>query len=215
MKAPARRHTARIALTLGTAALGVSLLGVPALADDAVSTSDTTVSDTTAADTTVADGTAVVTTPTTTTGATATTATTTTTATTATTVVATAPTAAQIRQAKAGKVIALAKKYSGRPYRWGAAGPKAFDCSGYTKYIYKKLGIKLPHHAAKQAKKGKRISRANARPGDLVFFKDSSGRIFHVGIYAGGNKMYDAPTAGKKTGKHRIWSKRVEFRRYF
>jgi cell wall-associated NlpC family hydrolase len=115
-------------------------------------------------------------------------------------------------QVKRDKVIALAKKYSGRPYRWGAAGPKSFDCTGYTKFIFKKVGIKLPHSGA-QGKKGKKVSRKNARPGDLVIFRDSSGRVYHAGIYAGGNKMYDAPTYGKKTGKHRIWSKRVEFRR--
>lgn len=115
-------------------------------------------------------------------------------------------------QRKRDKVIALAEKYSGRPYRWGAAGPKAFDCTGFTKFIFKKVGVKLPHSGG-QGTKGKKVSRKNARPGDLVIFRDSSGRVFHAAIYAGGNKMYDAPTYGKKTGQHRIWSQHVEFRR--
>jgi cell wall-associated NlpC family hydrolase len=211
MKSHIRRQSARIALTLGAAALGVTLLGAPAHADDAVSTSDSATLVADAGTVTPTDAT----TPDATTTATATTTTTTTaTFTTASTTTSTTASAASIRQAKAAKVIALAKKYSGRPYRWGAAGPKAFDCTGYTKFIYKKIGVKLPHSGA-QGKKGKKVSRKNAIPGDLVIFRDSSGRVFHVGIYAGKNKMYDAPTYGKKTGKHRIWSKHVEFRRMF
>jgi cell wall-associated NlpC family hydrolase len=60
---------------------------------------------------------------------------------------------------------------------------------------------------------GKTVSRADARPGDLVILRDSAGRVRHVGVYAGGDTMYDAPTAGHATGNHRIPSTHVEFRR--
>ncbi|MEV6967490.1 C40 family peptidase [Hamadaea sp. NPDC051192] len=206
MKSQIRRRTARLVLAVGAGVLASTLTGTPtqassvdsaaaALASAPAATVGTGVG---AADTVVTEN-AVVATTAVATNATASTLT-------------AAPTAVSSRAAKAAKVIALAKQYSGRPYRWGAAGPKRFDCTGYTKFIYKKVGVKLPHSGA-QGKKGKKVSRAKALPGDLVIFRDSSGRVYHVGIYAGGNKMYDAPTYGKKTGLHRIWSKKVEFRR--
>jgi len=185
MKSQIRRRTARLVLAAGLGILGVALMGTPTQAG---STSDATVAATEAApvgaaDTVVTENAVVATTATLATTTTATSA-------------ATSTTSTSSRAAKAAKVIALAKQYSGRPYRWGAAGPKRFDCTGFTKFIYKKVGVKLPHSGA-QGKKGKKVSRANALPGDLVIFRDSSGRVYHVGIYAGGNKMYDAPTYGK------------------
>jgi cell wall-associated NlpC family hydrolase len=113
---------------------------------------------------------------------------------------------------KRARVIALARSLSGRPYRFGAAGPGAFDCSGFTQYIFRKVGIKLPHQANAQKGRGVRVSRASARAGDLVFFL-SGGHAYHVGIYAGGNYMYDSPRPGLRTGKHKIWSSNVIFRR--
>ncbi|NUR73511.1 MAG: peptidase P60 [Hamadaea sp.] len=190
MKSRIRRRTAGLVLAVGAGVLAATLTGTP--------TQASSVSTVVSAGTVVADST-VPTVPTAT-------------ATTSTATVSAVPVAVSSRAAKAAKVIALAKRYSGRPYRWGAAGPKRFDCTGYTKFIYKKVGVKLPHSGG-QGRKGKKVSRAKALPGDLVIFRDSSGRVYHVGIYAGGNKMYDAPTYGKKTGLHRIWSKKVEFRR--
>jgi cell wall-associated NlpC family hydrolase len=109
------------------------------------------------------------------------------------------------------RILALARKYSGRPYRWGACGPNAFDASGFTKFVFGKAGVKLPHGAG-QGKKGRKVTRADARPGDLVIFRDASGRVLHTGVYAGGNKIYDA-APGRATGKHPIGSQHVEFRR--
>ncbi|MCP2327936.1 cell wall-associated NlpC family hydrolase [Hamadaea flava] len=206
MKSQIRRRTARLLLAVGAGVLAATLTGTPTQASSVDSAAAAlasapaaiVVTGVGAADTVVTENAAVATTAV------------------ATNVTASAftaaPTAVSSRAAKAAKVIALAKQYSGRPYRWSAAGPKRFDCTGYTKFIYKKVGVKLPHSGA-QGKKGKKVSRAKALPGDLVIFRDSGGRVYHVGIYAGGNKMYDAPTYGKKTGLHRIWSKKVEFRR--
>ncbi len=82
----------------------------------------------------------------------------------------------------------------GKPYVWGAAGPNSFDCSGLTQYAYKAAGIYLTHHTGNQWNEGKAIPRADARPGDLVFFRSD---LSHVGLYLGNNKMVHAPRTGK------------------
>jgi VCBS repeat-containing protein len=84
------------------------------------------------------------------------------------------------------RAVNLAKSRVGRHYRKGAKGPRAFDASGFTQYIYKQMGVKLPRTARDQAKVGTAVSRARLKPGDLVFFYSP---ITHVGIYVGGGKM--------------------------
>jgi peptidoglycan DL-endopeptidase CwlO len=113
---------------------------------------------------------------------------------------------------KRAKVLAIARSLSGRPYSFGAAGPRAFDCSGFTQYVFRRVGVKLPHQANAQRSRGVGVSRSAARPGDLIIFV-SGGHGYHVGIYAGGNYMYDSPRPGLRTGKHKIWSGNVVFRR--
>jgi peptidoglycan DL-endopeptidase CwlO len=127
-------------------------------------------------------------------------------------VVAKAKVSAASVSGKRARVMAIAKSLSGRPYSFGAAGPRAFDCSGFTQYVFRKVGIKLPHQANAQKSRGVRVSRASARPGDLVIFL-SGGHAYHVGIYAGGTYMYDSPRPGLRTGKHKIWSSNIVFRR--
>ncbi|MCA1712265.1 MAG: C40 family peptidase [Actinobacteria bacterium] len=100
------------------------------------------------------------------------------------------------------RVLAEARKHNGKPYRYGATGSSAFDCSGFTRYVYAQLGKALPHNADAQRSTVQPVSRADARPGDLVFM-DSNG---HVGIYAGGGMMWDAPRAGKNVSLRRIYS---------
>jgi cell wall-associated NlpC family hydrolase len=114
--------------------------------------------------------------------------------------------------ARGSSVLSVAARYVGTPYRYGGTTPAGFDCSGFTRYVYKQLGHSLPRTAHQQLGATKRVSRSSARPGDLVFFV-SSGRAYHVGIYAGGNKMYDAPRAGKTLSKRAIWSSAVVFGR--
>lgn len=81
-------------------------------------------------------------------------------------------------------MLAEAKRYIGRPYVHGAKGPKAFDCSGYTSYIYKQFGYNLSPASRQQYTIGKSVSRNDLRKGDLVFFTSrSSGKnVGHVGI---------------------------------
>jgi len=113
---------------------------------------------------------------------------------------------------RAAKALAVAKSRTGKWYRWGAAGPNNFDCSGLTLYAYRAVGVNLPHSANAQKNYGKAISRSQARPGDLIIFL-SGGYGYHAAIYAGGNYMYDAPHAGATVGKHRIFSSNIVFRR--
>jgi cell wall-associated NlpC family hydrolase len=110
------------------------------------------------------------------------------------------------------RILTEAARLSGRPYRWGAAGPWAFDCSGFTRWVYAKVGRSLPHKADAQQAYGRSVSRSAARPGDLVFFVSGS-YAYHVGIYAGRGFMYDAPRPGRTIGKHRIWRSDYQVRR--
>jgi len=113
---------------------------------------------------------------------------------------------------KRARALAIARSLFGRPYVFGAAGPRAFDCSGYTQYVYRKVGVRLPHKANGQKTRGVKVSRGSARAGDLVVFL-RGGYGYHVGIYAGGKYMYDSPRPGLRIGKHKIWSSNVVFRR--
>jgi cell wall-associated NlpC family hydrolase len=111
------------------------------------------------------------------------------------------------------KVLAEAKKHKGAHYRFGAAGPRVFDCSGFTSYVFRKsVGKKLPHKANSQQKYGKAIAKSKAAPGDLIVFRSGS-YGYHAGIYAGGGYMWDSPHAGATVGKHKIWSRSYVVRR--
>ncbi|MBA3926126.1 LysM peptidoglycan-binding domain-containing protein [Listeria rustica] len=90
-----------------------------------------------------------------------------------------------------------AQKHLGKPYSWGGNGPSTFDCSGYTKYVFAKLGISIPRTSGSQYAASTKISASQAQPGDLVFFDYGSG-IAHVGIYIGGGQMIDAQDNGVK-----------------
>lgn len=80
-----------------------------------------------------------------------------------------------------------------RPYRWGAEGPNAFDCSGLTYWAFRRVGVTLPRSSGQQALVGRPVSKTNLRPGDLVFFYRP---ISHVGFYAGEGKIFHAVQPG-------------------
>lgn len=91
-------------------------------------------------------------------------------------------------------VVGIAMSKLGAPYQWAADGPNSFDCSGFTMWVYRQVGVSLPHSSRAQYNVGQRVSRSNLKPGDLVFFGRS--RIHHVGIYVGGNQYIHAPSTG-------------------
>ena len=112
----------------------------------------------------------------------------------------------------ATKALNVAASKKGSPYRWGATGPRRFDCSGLTLYSFKKAGKKLPRTAAQQYNKTSRVSARNRRSGDLVFFHSGSS-VYHVGIYAGKNRIWHAPKTGAVVRLERIWSSKVWYGR--
>ncbi len=101
------------------------------------------------------------------------------------------------------RIIQIAEKYLGKPYKWGATGPYSFDCSGFTKYVFNQIGIQIPRVSRDQAKAGRAVNRSDLQAGDLVFF-DTTGSmnnvITHVGIYMGNNQFIHASSS--RSGKY-------------
>lgn len=81
------------------------------------------------------------------------------------------------------KALKEAKKHLGGKYVWGAEGPKVFDCSGLVMYSYHKAGYNTPRIAQDQFTAARVIPASRAVPGDLVFYHDGVGAVYHVGIY--------------------------------
>lgn len=95
------------------------------------------------------------------------------------------------------KMYQLAASKLGDPYVWGGNGPYVFDCSGFTKYIYKHTQHRnLPRLAGTQYYKYHNVAYVNAKPGDLVFFGANPEAISHVGLYIGDGYMIDAQLRG-------------------
>lgn len=109
------------------------------------------------------------------------------------------------------RVVSVAATKKGTPYRYGATGPRAFDCSGYTGWVYRQVRKSIPRTADQQYRATLHISRASARPGDLVFFGGS--HKSHVAIYAGGNLMWHAPHSGTTVTLAKIYTTKVVFGR--
>lgn len=93
-------------------------------------------------------------------------------------------------------VVSYAYTLLGKPYVWGAVGPKSFDCSGLAMYVYSQFGVSLPHYTGSQYSVGQAVNKNDLQPGDLVFF-NTYGSISHVGIYIGGGSFIHAPGTGK------------------
>ncbi|HHS92732.1 MAG TPA: NlpC/P60 family protein, partial [Campylobacterales bacterium] len=99
-------------------------------------------------------------------------------------------------------VVEFAKKNLGKKYVWGATGPNNFDCSGFTKEVFKcTIGINIPRVSRDQAKVGTYVEFSELRRGDMVFFdteKKYTGKVNHVGIYLSNNNFIHASSAKKK-----------------
>jgi len=122
------------------------------------------------------------------------------------------------------KIAKYAKTKLGQKYVWGAVGPRSFDCSGFTRAVYKSVtGIKIPRVSRDQAKVGKYVNYKKLKCGDMVFFdteKKFSGKVNHVGIYLSNGNFIHASSARKKViitnfnkkpfyKKRFLWGRRV------
>lgn len=112
--------------------------------------------------------------------------------------VAGAPASSKARAART-RLLTIMRRYEGIMYRYGGTTPAGFDCSGFTSYVYRQVGYKLPRTSSAQRRAGRTVSRAAGRPGDLVWMPG------HVGIYLGNGMMYDSPRSGKAIGARKIW----------
>ncbi|PRH77402.1 glycoside hydrolase [Streptomyces solincola] len=119
---------------------------------------------------------------------------------------------AQAATSHAAKALSTAAAKKGAPYAYGATGPSRFDCSGLTLYSYKKAGKSLPRTAQQQYNKTRHLSTSGRQKGDLVFFH-RGGSVYHVGIYAGQNKIWHSPKSGAVVRLEKIWSKSVYYGR--
>lgn len=94
---------------------------------------------------------------------------------------------------RGARVASIATRYLGIPYRWGGSSPSTgFDCSGFVMYLYRQVGVSLPHNAAMQYRHGRAVSRGSLRRGDIVFFNG----LGHNGIYLGGGRFIHSPNTG-------------------
>ncbi|MGI8667831.1 MAG: C40 family peptidase [Jatrophihabitans sp.] len=111
------------------------------------------------------------------------------------------------------KVTTLAASYVGLRYVWGAEDPKiGFDCSGLVQYTYwLAAGLSTPRVAQDQFRAARMIASGRAVPGDLVFFHDSIGSVYHVGIYAGPGTMYAAVDEAEGVRYQKIWDATATF----
>ncbi|MFE7750492.1 NlpC/P60 family protein [Streptomyces sp. NPDC057428] len=94
--------------------------------------------------------------------------------------------------ARGAAALSAAATQQGKPYVSGGTGPNSFDCSGLTQWAYAQAGVQITRTTYTQINDGVRIGRSALKPGDLVFFNNTS----HVGLYAGKNMILHAPHPG-------------------
>lgn len=106
-------------------------------------------------------------------------------------VVAPAPSAGE-------QIVEIARTKIGSPYVYGASGPDAFDCSGFTSWVYAQAGKSIPRTSQAQASAGTPVSLDQIQPGDIVAYYSGAS---HVGIYAGNGMIIDALNSGTPVGE--------------
>jgi cell wall-associated NlpC family hydrolase len=115
--------------------------------------------------------------------------------------------AAQAAAERVTPVLDKAVTGLGRPYSRGAAGPSAFDCSGFTRWAWEAAGVELPHYSGAQWAQTEHIAVEDLQPGDIVFFwgPGEHGDPSHVGLYVGDGQMIHAPGTGRPVRADSIW----------
>jgi cell wall-associated NlpC family hydrolase len=106
-------------------------------------------------------------------------------------------------------VLGIAASLTGIYYVYGGTTTAGFDCSGFTQYVFARVGISLPRTSGAQQATATPVS--NPQPGDLVFFGNPAG---HVGIYAGNGMMWDSPHSGTAVGLHSVYSSGATYGRF-
>ena len=110
-----------------------------------------------------------------------------------------------LRMQRVDKVLTVARSLKGIPYKWGGTTRHGFDCSGYTRFVFAKIGEHLPRTSAAQYADVRKVARNDVARGDLVFFLER-GRVYHVGIYAGRGQIWHSPHTGARVRLERIWT---------
>ena len=93
------------------------------------------------------------------------------------------------------EVLTYANTFTGVPYKFGGTTPAGFDCSGYIRYVFQKIGFDMPRQADEQYTVGKKVEKNNLQPGDLVFFETYEPGISHSGIYIGDGQFISATSS--------------------
>lgn len=114
------------------------------------------------------------------------------------------------------RLVDAAFKYRGVPYVYGAESPRAFDCSGFVRYVYREaLGLELPRSARSFWSSGSPIDWRKARAGDVLVYDTVGGAPSHVALVVGDGTVIHAVSAGTKTGvivspmSDRYWAPRL------
>ncbi len=94
------------------------------------------------------------------------------------------------------RVAAIAVGQLGKPYRYGGATPRGFDCSGLVHYVHRRVGLAVPRTTRAQWRRATPVARRALAPGDLLFFDLEGDGVSHVGIHAGAGRFVHAPSAG-------------------
>jgi cell wall-associated NlpC family hydrolase len=116
---------------------------------------------------------------------------------------------ASARKQRVNRAASVALHQVGDPYRYGAAGPRAFDCSGLMQYSFRKAGIRLPRTSSAQGRRAHHIAKSRLRRGDLMFFHQG-GRVYHVAMFLNWSRghavMVHSPSPGKRVQRARPWT---------
>ena len=113
------------------------------------------------------------------------------------------------KQSRRSQLVNYALQFVGNRYVWGGTSlTNGVDCSGFTMRVMDKFGVSLPHYSGSQAQMGKKVTSATMKPGDLIFYAGSNGKVNHVAIYIGNGRIVHA--ASRRSGiKTSTWNYRT------
>lgn len=101
--------------------------------------------------------------------------------------------------ARASGIIKTARTQIGKPYRWGGESPgEGYDCSGLVWWVYRRHGVSVPRVSWQQYSAGRFVDKDDIRPGDLIFFRITTGKSLHVGIVTERGTFVHSPSSGNR-----------------